>query len=118
MYHVGKNVAWSFCGLTIHQGPSAKRRSAARKKKLQKLLIDAVNWPSLPIGAVNIPHFANKRQMPCSANNNSCGCYMYSAITIGARSLIPLHLFFQNSPIKLGSNDRIQKKGKNKMETT
>jgi hypothetical protein len=47
--------------------------------------------PRFAIGAVSAPRFAKKR--------NAQLLILYCANTIGTTALVPLNLFFQNSPI-------------------
>jgi hypothetical protein len=75
-----------------------------QERKLKSANISSLAWqmrtavPMYSIGTVNQPHFSYKSRMKHCANNITCAFYL--APIFGAMSLILLHLFFQNMPIK------------------
>jgi hypothetical protein len=61
------------------------------EKSAKIFLLALQKCPASPKGAANEHRFAYKRKAQRSANNISC--FLYSAISIGTTSLVPLHLF-------------------------
>jgi hypothetical protein len=62
------------------------------KKSCENSLLTLQILPMSPKGMASATRFTCKHRVKCGANNVSC-VFLYTT------SLVPLHVFFQNSPI-------------------
>ncbi len=83
-----------YCANTIGAASFTMRMGKAQwtKKIRDNSLLTMQICPMSPKGVASATRFTCKRRVKCGANNVSC-VFLYTS------SLIPLHVFFQNSPI-------------------